>query len=184
MSADRILAPILHRIDMMISRGVLRATSDRGGVQTMQLGLLEGEVADDVERFQSYGVSSVPPNGGDALVAFISGNRDHGVVLAVNDRGSRPKDQKAGEVILYNDKDVRVALTTDGDLVIGTKRHITLECEEDITIKSKTMAIEVEETISIKAKALEIEAEDGVDIDGDLRVDGDILATGAIIGGP
>src|ERR1700739_272294 len=100
MSSDRILAPLLRRLDMMISRGVLRATSDGEGVQTMQVGLLEDEVADSVERFQTYGLSSVPPNGGDALVCFVQGNRDHGVVLSVNDRGSRPRGLNAGEVIL------------------------------------------------------------------------------------
>jgi phage baseplate assembly protein V len=155
-STDRILAPVFRRLDMMISRGVLRATSDKGGVQSMQLGLLEGEVADKVERIQTYGLSTVPPNDGDALVCFVSGNRDHGVVLAVNDRASRPKEQRVGEVCLYNDKSVSLSLTADGDLVVKAERHITIEAKEDITIKAKNITIEGEEKITLKAPEVEI----------------------------
>lgn len=177
MSEDRRLAPFIRRLNMMISRGALEGTSDDGDIQTMQVALLADETADDVERIQTYGLSTNPPAGGDALVAFVGGNRDHGVVLAVNDRGSRPKGLKSGEVVLYNDQDVRVSLTTDGDLKIATKRHVEIEATEEITIKAKTMAIEVEE-------ALTIIAPDGVHIDGDLVVDGDIRATGSITGAP
>jgi phage baseplate assembly protein V len=176
-SEDRRLAPFIRRINMMISRGALEGTADDGDIQTMQVALLADETADDVERIQTYGLSTNPPNGGDALVAFVGGNRDHGVVLAVNDRGSRPKGLKSGEVVLYNDQDVRVSLTTDGDLKIATRRHVEIEATEEITIKAKTMAIEVEEAVTIIAP-------DGVHIDGDLVVDGDIRATGSITGAP
>ena len=47
-SADRILAPIMRRLDRMVARGVLRGTADENGIHTMQLGLREDEVADQV----------------------------------------------------------------------------------------------------------------------------------------
>ena len=156
-SADRILAPVFRRLDMMLSRGVLRGTTDDEGIQRMQLGLLEDETADRVERIQTYGLSAVPPEGGDALVAFIQGNRDHGVVLAVNDRASRPKDLKSGEVCLYSEHGVTLLLNEDGDLVIKTARHLTVEVEEDITVKAKkTITIEADEKITLKAPEVEI----------------------------
>lgn len=164
MSEDRRLAPFIRRINMMISRGALEGTADDSDIQTMQVALLADETADDVERIQTYGLSTNPPNGGDALVAFVGGNRDHGVVLAVNDRGSRPKGLKSGEVVLYNDQSVKLSLTADGDLAIETKRHVEIEATEDITIKAKTMAIEVEEGVTIK---------------GDLVVEGSITASGS-----
>ncbi len=172
MSSDRILAPLLRRLDMMISRGVLRATSDGEGVQTMQVGLLEDEVADSVERFQTYGLSSVPPNGGDALVCFVQGNRDHGVVLSVNDRGSRPRSLKGGEVILYNNQDVTVLLNADGDLVARAKRNITVETEEEITITAKKLTITIEDEIAIEAPTIRIK--------GNIELDGDLTATGVV----
>jgi phage baseplate assembly protein V len=136
---DRQLAPIIRRINMALARGELLAVADGGGVQTMQVGLLHGETADGVERFQSYGVSSVPPAGGDALVAFLGGNRDHGVVVAVNDRGSRPTGLASGEVVLYNDQNVSLRLTAEGDLVIRARRVI-IEAEESIEATAGTDA--------------------------------------------
>jgi phage baseplate assembly protein V len=174
MSSDRILAPLLRRLDMMISRGVLRATSDGEGVQTMQIGLLEDEVADQVERFQTYGLSSVPPNGGDALVCFVQGNRDHGVVLSVNDRGSRPRGLNAGEVILYNDHNVSLRLTNEGKLLI--------DAEEEITIKAKKLTIAIEDEISIEAPTIKIKGD--IELDGDLTATGRISWAGAGGGGP
>jgi phage baseplate assembly protein V len=136
---DRQLAPLVRRLNMMLARGVLRAVADAGGIQVMQVGLLAGEVADGVERFQSYGMSSVPPAGGDTLVAFLGGNRDHGVVVAVNDRGSRPTGLNSGEVILYNDQNASVLLTNEGDLVIKARRVI-IEAEETIEATATTDA--------------------------------------------
>ena len=134
MSADdRRAAQLIRRLDMMLARGVLRATVDSGGIQTMQVGLLAGEVADRVERFQSYGLSSVPPAGGDVLVAFVQGNRDHGVVLAVNDRGSRPRGRSLGETELYNDQNVSILLDREGDLRIRARR-IIIEADETIEV--------------------------------------------------
>jgi phage baseplate assembly protein V len=136
---DRELAPLIRRLNMMLARGVLRAVSDAGGIQTMQVGLLAGEVADGVERFQTYGLSSVPPAGGDTLVAFLGGNRDHGVVVAVNDRGSRPAGLSSGEVILYNDQNVTLKLTAEGDLVIKA-RKVIIEADETIEATAGTEA--------------------------------------------
>jgi phage baseplate assembly protein V len=145
---DRLIAPLVARLNMMIARGVLRGTSDANGIQTMQVSLMAGEVADSVERFQSYGVSAVPPPGGDALVAFVGGNRDHGVVVAVNDRTSRPKSLRGGEVELYNDQNVSVLLTGDGDLKIRARR---IEIVADETIE-----MTAGESITLKAPAVDI----------------------------
>jgi phage baseplate assembly protein V len=174
-SGDRLLAPVFRRLDMMISRGVLRATSDENGVQTMQLGLLEEEVADQVERIQSYGLSAVPHNGGDAVIAFMQGNRDHGAVLAVNDRASRPRNQKAGEVTLYNNKKVSLHLTEDGNLVITVDEDegkLTIKVKDEITIEAKKLTIKIEDEISIEAPAIKIK--------GDIELDGNLDATGRV----
>lgn len=146
---NRQFAQLANRLNMMLARGVLVATTDEGGIQTMQMALLEGELADDVERFQNYGVSAVPPPGGDALIAFVSGNRDHGVCLAVNDRASRPTSLKPGEVVLYNDKDCFVSLNTDGDVEIEGARNIKIKGGE-------VVEIEAGQRITLKAPNVEI----------------------------
>jgi phage baseplate assembly protein V len=181
-SGDRVLAPVFRRLDMMISRGVLRATVDENGVQTMQVGLLEDEVADEVERIQSYGLSAVPPAGDDAsvdaLVAFISGNRDHGMVLAVNDRTSRPREQKPGEVTLYNDKKASIKLDEDGNMVITVGEEdgkLTIKVDDEITIEAKKLTIKIEDEITIECPSIKIE--------GDIELDGSLNATGRVTWG-
>jgi phage baseplate assembly protein V len=157
---DRELAQIIRRLDMMVARGASSGITDGAAMQTMQADFLEGEAIDDLERFQSFGVTSVPPAGSDVLAVFIGGNRDQGVVLAINDRGSRPTGLKAGETMIYNAAEVRILLNADGELVIKPKTKVIIEAPEGV----------------------EIEARDGVTIKTDtrLRVEGDIEATGSI----
>jgi phage baseplate assembly protein V len=177
-SGDRLLAPVFRRLDMMFSRGVLRATVDENGVQTMQVGLLEDEVADEVERVQSYGLSAVPPNGGDAVVAFISGNRDHGMVLAVNDRESRPREQKGGEVTVYNNKKASIKLDEDGNIVITVGQDdgkMTIKVDDEISIEAKKLTIKIEDEITIECPTIKIE--------GDIELDGNLNATGRVTWG-
>ena len=102
------VAPILRRLDMMVARGYLIAVDDADGMQTMQVGVLDGEVLDQVERFQTYGISAVPPPGDNTavLIVDVQGNRDQPVAVALNDSGSRPKGVGPGEVVIYNDQNV------------------------------------------------------------------------------
>ena len=79
----------------MISRAVLSAISDGAGIQLVQVKLLEGEVRDGVERFQNYGFTSVPLPGAEGIMACVSGNRDHGVIVAMDDRRYRIKNNAA-----------------------------------------------------------------------------------------
>lgn len=146
----RILGPILHRIDMMTARGFLVSVNDANGVQTMQVGVLADEIVDDAERFQSYGVSSVPPAGGDVLLLFVQGNRDHPIIVTTNDRISRPTGLRVGEVEVYNNADVSILLNADGDLVIDVARDASIKAKRDITI-------ECEGTLRLKAQSIEID---------------------------
>jgi phage baseplate assembly protein V len=171
---DRVLTPVLRRLDNMLARGVLRGTRDAGGVQNMQVGLLEGETADKVERVQVYGLSSVPPNGGDCVVAFLQGNRDHGMILSVNDRASRPRNLGIGEVVLYNDKNVKVHLDTDGTVTMTTENAtVKMTKDGDVSIEgAKTVALKGTDGITIESPK--------IDIKGDIELDGNLHATGSV----
>ena len=147
---DQRLAPVWRRLNMMFARGTLNSVTDTGGIQTMQVGLLADETADAVERLQTYGLSSVPPAGSEVVVAFLGGYREHPHVVAVNDRGPRPKGLRGGETCLYNDQDVTVLLTADGDLAVDARRDITVKSERDITL-------ECQGTIRLRASAIEME---------------------------
>jgi len=126
---DKLVAPLRRRVRLMISRAVLAAVNDAGGIQLMQVKLLDGEVRDGVERMQDYGFTSVPKAGAEGLMACVSGDRDHGIIVAIDDRRFRLKGLQAGEVALYTDEGDKIVLKrgrtiqiTAGD--ISLKNHV------------------------------------------------------------
>lgn len=146
------LREIGSRVMMMVSRGVLRAVNDSGGRQQLQVELLKDELRDGVERMQSYGMTS-HPLGGDVVAVFLNGNREKGIVLAVDDRRYRLSLQP-GEVALYDDLGNRVELLRDM-LKITAVQHL-------------------------EAVAPTVKLIGDVDIVGKLTVTGDVATTGAL----
>ena len=101
---NRLLAPLARRIRLIVSRAVVTVVYDGLKMQGLQLTLLAGETADQVERFQEYGFTSVPKAGAEAIAAAIGGARGHLVAIAVDDRRYRMQDMQPGEVALYTDE--------------------------------------------------------------------------------
>jgi phage baseplate assembly protein V len=99
---------VLNRVMMMFGRGVLRAVTDTGPRQQVQVELLKGELRDGLEHMQNYGFTS-HPLGGDCAVAFNGGNREQGIVLVVDDRRYRIP-LLAGEVAIYDDQGNKIEL--------------------------------------------------------------------------
>lgn len=106
-----------NRIMMTVARAVVTLVDDSAGRQRMQLELLKGEYASDVERMQNYGMTSVPPVGSDAAVVFVAGNREQGIILAVENRLYRLQGLEQGEVALYDDLGQVVHLTRQGPVI-------------------------------------------------------------------
>lgn len=122
MSVDlitRLLAPLKTRIANMVARAVVQLANDAGGLQVVQLSVLEDETRDGCERFQQYGLTSVPFAGAEAVVLFVGGRRDHPLVVAVDDRRYRKKDLQPGEVALYSAAGQWVLLKADGTIDLG-----------------------------------------------------------------
>lgn len=114
---NKLLDPVRRRVRLMITRAVLSAISDGAGIQMVQVKLLDSEVRDGVERFQNYGYTSVPKAGAEGVMACVSGNRDHGVVIVMDDRRYRLKGLQSGEVAMYDDLDQVVHFKRTGILV-------------------------------------------------------------------
>jgi phage baseplate assembly protein V len=87
-------------------------------LQAVQVRLSGNEVRDDIERIQEYGFSSVPLPGAEGVALAVGGNRDHLVIVAMDDRRYRPTGQAGGEVSLYNHTGASVALKADGSIVV------------------------------------------------------------------
>ncbi|RYY25248.1 MAG: phage baseplate assembly protein V [Sphingomonadales bacterium] len=140
---NRLLAPLAGRVRLMIGRAVIAAVNDDPRVQEVQIDLLDGESSDGVEHFQSYGLTSHPPVGLEALVAFVGGLRSHGVVVAVGDRKFRMVGLQQGEVALYDDQGQSVHLKRDGIHITGKK--LTFESEAEIDFIGTKVTITADE---------------------------------------
>lgn len=122
MLTGRALAPLKRRVMLMVGRGIVRVINDALRWQECQVSLLAGEVRDGVERAQNYGFTAHPHPGAEAIVIFLGGNRDHGVIIAADDRRYRLKGLAAGEVALYDDLGKTIVLKRNGDVHVTASR--------------------------------------------------------------
>lgn len=123
---DALTAPLRRRVRLMVSRAILTALNDGPGIQILQVKLLANEVRDSVERFQNYGHTSYPLSGSEGIMVCVSGNRDHGVVIALDDRRYRPKNMQPGESAHYDDLGQKIHLTRTGIVITGAGLPVTI----------------------------------------------------------
>jgi phage baseplate assembly protein V len=109
-TVNKLLAPLRNQLANLVARAVVQLVNDEAKLQLVQLGVLEGETREGCERFQEYGFTSVPLPGAEAVVLFVGGRRDHGLVVAVDDRRYRKKDLEPGESAIYSDEGDYVVL--------------------------------------------------------------------------
>ena len=142
----KLLNPLKHRIMLMIARAAINSMNDvDGGYQAGQVSILDGEVRDNTVRLQDYGFTSVPLQGADAVVVFIGGNRDHGLIIATDDSRYRLQGMKNGEVALYTD---------EGDHIYFKRgKIIEIKCGSEIDINCATVKFSGDIQVSGKITA-------------------------------
>ena len=134
-TVQHLLAPILTRVKNLVARGSISVVNDAPMAQEVQIDVLAGEALEAVENLAGIpGVTSYPQAGAEVVVVGMGGNRDHPIVLAVNDRASRPKGEMAeGDVIVYHaTSGARVWLKADGSIEIESPGGLTIT--GDVTI--------------------------------------------------
>lgn len=124
---DRLMAPMKRRVMLMIGRAVVNLINDGAKLQALQVSLLEGEVRDRVERFQEYGFTSHPHPGAEAVSASVMGNRDHCVVIAVDDRRYRLQGLEQGEVAIYTDEGDQIVIKRGGTILVKAATKVRIE---------------------------------------------------------
>lgn len=144
---DKLVAPLRRRVRLMVSRAILSAISDGSGIQLVQVKLLDSEVRDGVEHFQNYGYSSVPHPGAEGVMVCVSGDRDHGIVINMDDRRYRIKGLQNGEVALYTDEDIN----TD-------KHHIIFKRGNKIELRGKDIDLKATGTLRLEGDAVQVHA--------------------------
>lgn len=145
----------------VVVRGVVAMVDAGRKLQAIQVRLTAAEVKGNVEHFEPYGWTSHAHPGAETIVAFVGGDRSHGVVLCVADRRYRLVGLEAGEVAIYSD---------EGDSVV---------------LKRGRMVEVTTETFRLNAKRCELNASDGITLNAPrVSATGDIDAEGGVTAGP
>ena len=136
----KIIEPTVRKARLMVGRAVVQMVNDAAKMQALQVTLLAGETRAGVERFQEYGFTSNPQPGAEACMVCVGGNRDHGIVIAVDDRRYRLTGLQSGEVAIYTD---------EGDKVVLKRGHL-------IEIDTQTLTINASAKVQINSPLLQV----------------------------
>jgi len=168
-AAREMLGGLEGRVRGMVARAIVRLVDDARRAQELQLELLAGESQDAVERFQNYGLTSVPHAGAEALVVFAGGLRSHGIVLAVEDRRYRLTGLEEGEVALFDDLGNVIKLGRDAISVTATTK---------LTVDAPTVEVTAD-SVTVTSDNIQLGGTGGAAV---ARV-GDDVADGKIVSG-
>ena len=151
---NKLLAPMQRRLAQLVNRAVLQVVNDAGGLQELQVQALADEVLDRIERFQQYGLTSVPLPGAEGLLLSVGGSRSNAVIIAVDDRRYRIQGLEGGEVALY---------TLDDELAPG--HRIVLKRGGIIEIRGDVVDLRAETLLHLSGREVEIHADTRLETD-------------------
>lgn len=132
-AVQKMLQPLARRLQNLVARGTVALSDASKKMQTLQLRLLAGEVADGVEHFEAYGFTSRPKAGAEHVTIFVDGDRAHPITIVVADRRYRLQGLAEGEVALHDDQGQKVHLTRAGIVVDGGGKPITYQNSPSVT---------------------------------------------------
>lgn len=121
------LRNLSRRLANIVSRAVVRRVDDSTSVQTVQVTALSEETRAGIERFQEYGFTSVPLAGAEGVVLFVGGFRDHGLMVATDDRSARLTDLEPGEVAIYTDQGDKVVIERGGTIRVTASTKVVVD---------------------------------------------------------
>jgi phage baseplate assembly protein V len=154
---------IWRRVLLMIGRGRITFVADGGAVQRVQVQLGLEEIKDASPRLAEYGFQSNPPDGSDAIVLFLAGERSNGVIVATGSQTYRMKGLATGEVAISDDKGQSVYLSAAGIRVEGNGLPINVHTSAAVTVDAPT-----------------VHMTGALNVDGAIHSGADITATGNV----
>ena len=110
----QVFKSLKRSMQLLVSRAVVTIVNDSLKTQNLQISILDDDDAEDVERFQNYGHTSVPPAGSEAIVLSVGGLRAHLVAVAVDNKGTRLAALEEGDSALYHLEGHNLLMTKDG----------------------------------------------------------------------
>lgn len=116
--ADKKIHGIKTSLMNLVSRFVLNKADDGKKMQEVKGELFSDEVKEELEHFQSYGFTSVPPANSEGIALSVNSNRDHVVVICLDSREYRVKNLAEGDVAVYNKSGSIIKLKASGEIEI------------------------------------------------------------------
>ncbi|EPN2708652.1 phage baseplate assembly protein V [Vibrio cholerae] len=137
---DKVVMPLRRRVYSMLGRALVTGVIEGLQRQNLQLRIENDESADNIERFQNYGMTSYPPIGSEAIVMALKGSLDQRVAIAVEKKDLRPKGEP-NDVIVYHAEGHQIRLTSNGQIIV-TATDVILEAASSFTIISPETLIQ------------------------------------------
>ncbi|MDA8488573.1 phage baseplate assembly protein V [Kluyvera sp. Awk 3] len=154
---SRALNQIGRRLRLLVDRAVVRIVTDSFGRQNLQVQSLADATNDDVERFQQYGFTSVPPAGSEAIVLAVGGRRESLVAIAVEDKRCRPKGLASGDVCLYHQDGQSMIILKKGGIIDVRGKLVNYTADDLFEINSAQLKFvgptEFTEDVTINGKS-------------------------------
>ena len=120
------IAPLGRTVMSMIFGSLTTKVDDTTNLQLLNISSHKDLTMKDIERISEYRFTSVPPDGSEAVVVCISGNRDHPVIIATDSSTYRKNNLSEGDVCVYNNNSDYILLKANGDVVIKNSGKIRL----------------------------------------------------------
>jgi phage baseplate assembly protein V len=117
----------------LIVKALAKTISDSTAIQLVRAIALSGEVFEEVERIQEYGLSSVPPVDSETVIVQICGIKDNPVVLKIDSAKYRPTGSKNGEVIMYSMHGQKIKLDENGNTIFNDGSNGVARINHEIT---------------------------------------------------
>lgn len=128
---NRVMAPLTRRLRLMVGRCLLVAVNDSLQRQNVQVRLLSGEVADEIEHYQQAGFTSVPLPGAVGLFLASGGKRSSLAALLLENKDKRLNNLKAGDAAIYHIAEGHhLVLQEDGVALLQCKRFVVQASEQ------------------------------------------------------
>lgn len=154
----------LKKLQNAITRATVKLVNSATKTQSLQIGLLAGELKGGIEHLEPYGFTSHPHVGAEGVAVFFGGDRSNGVVIVAADKRYRLLNLADGEVALYDDQGQQIVLKRSG-IVVKTPKTLTAECGGDVSVTAPNVNITANLSVT-----------GNVTVTGEIQASGDVKA--------
>lgn len=114
-----VIERMANKIKSSVGKALIESISDGNEIQLVKVSGLDNETQSDLERVQDYGLTSNPPIGSEAVVLYVGGSKDHGIVIKTDSGEFRVQSLESGEVCIYSKFGQKILLDKNGEIVFN-----------------------------------------------------------------